>query len=1026
MVRRRNQPEAVGLVREARWDEQAESWNYVVQFGAALKGVPEESLEPYEVIETPWDALARGKLAGQRHFSITLTYHRLRRPPARIANSFTTARTDFYIHQFKPLLKFLDNPSKRLLIADDVGLGKTIEAGYILRELQAQQGAIERVLIVVPARLGPKWKRELRTRFDEHFDLVKAHDLLRLCQRLRQGHELDAFHWIISYEGIRPKRVREAIRETELTLDLLICDEAHRMRSTESLQHKVGMVLTEAADAVLFLSATPVQNRLDDLHAILRMLSPDEFAEWRLFESQMEANRRLLAAQKALSKRPADVSQARAEFRRFCDTAIGRELRESAYLRSVETRINTTEDLRERRALVELQADLSRLSPLGYILTRTRKVEAMPNRPRRNAVWKTVRLSVDERQIYDRVTELCRLAWQGQELTWGFQMILIMAYRAAASCLSAAMGYFAERLGVTGPGTTATSWQDEWEEAEEPDSIPDDDTLWTGRLRNEWRAMVQAYGRLQDRDTKFDVLVQAIQDVWRDDLRKHRHHRKIVVFSFFKRTLGYLQRRLEATGILNRTIHGGIGVADREDAIEDFLESKDINVLITSEVGGEGIDLQKASVVINYDLPWNPMVVEQRIGRLDRIGQTSDLITVISLVIEDSIEERIVQRLLEKIEVFKQSVGELEPILGDAIERLARDALRGELTKTEMEEMVEARGAALARRIRDAREMLSRVDGIIAADQGLIDEIEAIVTERQIPNEGELFQILNATLSEEYAGLQIPEAALTRVVGVDFRGPIGSDLERFSPDLGPEASTLGRRMQMGPIRLTFSRSVAYRHSGVELLHGRHPLVRYAAVKLTASSATQQRAFILEVDTSSFPGGFYGFLVAMVEVKSVRPHTRLAAILSSLDGQQVWVDQDQVLPLLIQLLDRGQDLSDGDPPSFSSNALKRALTSGLSRLLGEWEARERQLDEGRRAQQLATLRAMRAYRVRRAKERLEALLRRIPTEFAVRMAQARLDKATRELEAVEGLVDTTWGGLEPEEIAVGLFRVRKGG
>lgn len=138
-VQRVNQPEVAGIVREPRWDSQVEGWNYLVQFGAQLRALPEEALESVTVVQSPWESFEVGSFSGKTHFVFTLTYERLKNPPARIAHSFATARTQFYPHQFKPLLKFLDNPGKSILIADDVGLGKTIEAAYLLRELDAHQ-----------------------------------------------------------------------------------------------------------------------------------------------------------------------------------------------------------------------------------------------------------------------------------------------------------------------------------------------------------------------------------------------------------------------------------------------------------------------------------------------------------------------------------------------------------------------------------------------------------------------------------------------------------------------------------------------------------------------------------------------------------------------------------------------------------------------------------------------------------------------------------------------------------------------
>jgi hypothetical protein len=148
VVQRKNQPDAVGVVLEHRMDSQLGTFKYVIQFPGERRVVPEEALQELIVCATPWEGLETGSFFGKNRFVCTLTYHRLRYPPARIAHSFATARTQFYPHQFKPLLKFLENPGKRLLIADDVGLGKTIEAAYILRELDARQGRLERVLVL--------------------------------------------------------------------------------------------------------------------------------------------------------------------------------------------------------------------------------------------------------------------------------------------------------------------------------------------------------------------------------------------------------------------------------------------------------------------------------------------------------------------------------------------------------------------------------------------------------------------------------------------------------------------------------------------------------------------------------------------------------------------------------------------------------------------------------------------------------------------------------------------------------------
>jgi ERCC4-related helicase len=1016
VVQRINQPEALGVIREARWDSQTERWNYLVQFGPTNHAVPGDAIQKFVTVQTPWDAFREGQLSGIGHFIFTLTFHRLLNPPARIARSFATARTNFYPHQFKPLLKFLDSSAKRLLIADDVGLGKTIEAGYILRELDVHE-QIERVLIVVPARLAPKWKREMETRFREYFEIVKGSDLIRQTERIRQGREIESFKWIVSYESIRQEDVRVAIEETELPIDVLIADEAHRMRNPETLQHKVGAALCRvSADAAIFLSATPVQNKLEDLWHLLRLLSEDEFAEWPVFKEQMEANRYLLTAQRAVAQ--FDFPAAEQSLLSFGSTRAGQSARGGAFLESVFARSKTPTT--DRRMMVELQADIGRLSPLGHILCRTRKAEALVRRPERNAIWKRVPLSSEERAIYDSVEGYCRETWPGMSDSWGFAMSLMMAYRMTASCMPAAMAYFSEKLRQTGP----SGWSEEIEEEVEGNEASG--SVWIGPARSSFFSLVENYNRTVEQDSKLTEFVDALKTVWAEDDRGGRSRRKVIVFSFFRRTLEYLASQLRNRGVVNRMIHGGVSVDDRELAIDDFLERAEIPVLLTSEVGGEGLDLQRASVVVNYDLPWNPMVVEQRIGRVDRIGQEAERIVILNLIIEDSIEERVLQRLLNKIEIFRSSVGELDDIIGDEVERITTQALRGELSEEEVDRIVEEQGSAIARRIHESKALLSQVDGLLAVDQALIDEIKAVVGERQIPAEPELLQFLNRILATTFSGCQIPASTLHGVVEVDLR-QVAGELERRGAELGGDAVLFARRLATGPIRLTLSREAGYAHPRVELIHLQHPLTRFAMAVAQQNDDQRHAAFSLSVATDQLPIGDYAFLVASVHIRGHRPTTRMVAVIVSRDGSRVWRDPEDTTAVVIQMLESGRDCELKPFNMDEIDQLRERLLAGLQDLLAEWEEREGRLDQARSEQQFASRRATLEFLASRAKDRRDKLIEKQAAGFAIRMAGARFDKAQRELNAfLSSPRGAFWGGIEHEEVAVGLLRVSKEG
>lgn len=1019
-VQRVSDPDAVGIVAGVREDFLGSGYLCEVQFGAQRRTLPESALLLFSLDASSWQALARGKVGGHGQFVSRLTLHRLRKPPTRIAYSFATSRTEFYPHQFKPLLKFLDHPGKRLLVADDVGLGKTIEAGYILRELRARQ-AVQRVLVVVPARLRRKWQREMELRFEETFEVVGRRELLSLGKRLQRGVEPDPFRWITSYESARLEDVREALETTSFALDVLIADEAHRLRNPATLQHRIGRFLTGVADTALFLSATPVQTDLADLWNLLRLLSPEEFGDYTVFESQVAANAPLLRAQVALTAVPPAIAEARKaveDFRRIYPVATSF----GGLLSSVEHRLSG-ETLCRADAL-EVQADLSTLSPTGHIISRTRKVEAIAGKAVREARRYGVILSDAEREFYEGVQGLCRELWGGEGEGWGFRMALLMAYRLTASCIPAAVQYFSERL----HGTTVALADLVEEEVEgddertgaDPRSADPGNRLWQGAAGSRLKEEVARYARLQREDQKLAALRRALADVWAEDEELRRRPRKIVLFSFFRRTLEYLHRQLRGDGLCVRLIHGGMKVDDREQAIDEFLEEPDVRVLLTSEVGGEGIDLQEASVVVNYDLPWNPMVVEQRIGRVDRIGQQAERIVVLNLFVADSIEETIVERLLRRIGVFRHSIGELDAIVGDSIEEITREALSGRLSPEEVQRKVRESGDAIERTVQEARRMLSRVDGLLAADQALVDEINSVVGERQLPSPEEMLLFLNGLLAAKFPGTQLPQAAARSVVDVDLRGPLAASLE--AEVAAPDASALAKRIGIGPIRLTLSREAAYRHPGAELLHLRHPIVRLA-VRLGGSEVGAM-AFCLKLPQSrNLAAGWHAFAIHLVEYHGGRAVTRLVGAFASLQDGLVSLGPEETSGALRELADVGASSA---PPVLEEALLdraRRAVEGAIDTAVHVWTERERRLEGVRREQQSAAQLAIQELKVRRAMARIRTLEERGASARVLAMAKGQLAKAEQGYQAVRnGAPADAKGGFEQLEVAVGMVFV----
>jgi hypothetical protein len=320
--------------------------------------------------------------------------------------------------------------------------------------------------------------------------------------------------------------------------------------------------------------------------------------------------------------------------------------------------------------------------------------------------------------------------------------------------------------------------------------------------------------------------------------------------------------------------------------------------------------------------------------------------------------------------------------------------------------------------------MLSRVDSLLTADQGLVDEINTTIGERQIPSEQDILLFLNAFLADRVPGCQISSNAARQVVPVDFRGHLVTQLEHASINEGLDAAIFAKRIMAGPIPLTLSRDVAYRHPRAELLHLRHSLVRFAVSDTSGSSRLSSRTFCLKLIRSKYLApGDYMFAVSIVEIYSYRATTRLVSAFAEIDSNRVWGDPDETTPFILEMLDHGES---AEPLRFDRKIIERVkdqLQGALNQVVADWNKREQTLDEARRQLHHAALVGALELRLQREQDRLEALQRRGTGGFPFRMAEARLNKARQELDAARSVVISPhWNPPDQEEIAVGLLRV----
>ena len=275
--------------------------------------------------------IAAGDMGSAEDLRRLLTFEKLRGSLHDFLYSMEAAGIDFMEYQFKPVLKFIESPTERLLIADEVGLGKTIESALIWLELRARRDA-RRLLVVCPKMLARKWRSELREKFNIAAEVGNFSQIRESLKDFhREGNAL-RFAWICTYSGLRPSKADvqhlddvdytlsdrgQFVREiTDLAadvplFDLVICDEAHYMRNPAAATSKLGTALGGAAGAMLLVSATPVNNTNKDLFTLLRLLDADFFENEKLFHALLEENRPAVQTLNALTASPPQIAAAR-------------------------------------------------------------------------------------------------------------------------------------------------------------------------------------------------------------------------------------------------------------------------------------------------------------------------------------------------------------------------------------------------------------------------------------------------------------------------------------------------------------------------------------------------------------------------------------------------------------------------------------------------------------------------------------------------------------------------------------------
>ena len=706
-------PVQLGDTKYTKWRVQ---WN-----DGMLGWHPEYELCPApEAPPDAFDLLEEGRFCGHRELRRNIAFCQIAGNVSDLVYSMDATNIDFLPYQYKPVLTFLASPSNGVLIADEVGLGKTIEAGLIWTELRARSDA-RRLVVVCPATLRDKWEIELEAKFGVSTRQVDAEGLLKeLSAPKYLAAESQAL--VCSIQGIRPPkqyedpavsshsaRLARFLEERDgrgSIIDLLVVDEAHHLRNPGTQSARIGTLLRDASEHVVLLSATPLNNKEDDLFHLLRLVDPDTFSSSDFFPKVLAANEPLV-----LARRLVMAGQSRAKVVEALRLAGQHELlRGNRRLKGIIDSVDE-ESLTDPASRVELASRIDNTNLLRYVFSRTRKREVQELRVDREARRPEVKMPPGgvEEEFYRRVTTSIRRYAIDKDVGAGF--LLATPQRLMSSCMYAAAKTWSSDLSDDEVAQLA-------DEADGGEAIKphESDRPLMAHIAADLRGF--DYHLLRDADTKFTMFCD-----WLLKYMKKYPDEKVIVFSYFKATLAYLSERLAEHAVKSQVLHGGLA-ENKQHAIDRFRHAVATRVLLTSEVASEGVDLQFSRCIVNYDLPWNPMRIEQRIGRIDRIGQQSPKVQIVNMVYGDTIDDRIYTVLLEKIGIFKRSIGGMEPILGEMVRDLTGDLLRQELTKEQEEERIEQTAIAVANHRRQQDVLEGQAIHLVALEDYVLRQVK--------------------------------------------------------------------------------------------------------------------------------------------------------------------------------------------------------------------------------------------------------------------------------------------------------------
>ncbi|MGV7930553.1 MAG: DEAD/DEAH box helicase [Spirochaetota bacterium] len=745
--------------------------------------------------------------------------------------SLSNSRTRILAHQVESTHRIVSSLNQRFIIADEVGLGKTIEAGLVIKELIYRHG-YARILIISPASLLLQWQHEMENKFNERFEVLDRRFIRRAQTRGGRGSNPWRFceKAICSLDFIKNKSFAESLSASRW--DAVIFDEAHRLRrdsQRSTLAYNVAEVLSRNTRSLLLLTATPFRGKLEELYYLVRLVDKNLLGPYQTF------------------------------YNRYCmdDADLA--------------------PLRDRLSSVLIRRTKKEVGGFTRRFARTVRFDLYP----------------EERELYDATTryvvEEFNRAMQAENRAVGFvmtvfQKLLDSSSFALLSALSNRRNNLAAMLerAESAPAPRPAGADFDPEDADVDDENADESVAALIRksaaeIREEIATLdrLVALARSIERNKKGEKLLSLLRQL------RRQGHARFIIFTQFRTTQEYLRGLLEGFSVV--LFHGSMDRDEKEKAILDFKQGAE--VLICTEAGGEGRNMQFCNILINYDLPWSPLKIEQRIGRVHRFGQPYDVF-IYNFSTRNTVAERVLEVLEKKLRLFEESIGVPDVLLGQIEDELALSSLFMELAA--------GRGPR--------RKVLAAVDERIENARRSYEKLSDLTVARNLDfNYDEYYSI---TMKERQFSNRRIERFVERMGAVD--GAVGEFLGRKNSRTGlyrirrlpgkkPDASCHG----------SFDSRIALENESIEFLAFGHVIVDSLFARCACDEFGGKTGVKAIRSAVPFRGMVFCYLVTL---NALSPTQELMVVAADGTGRR----DDELAEIEREFIEReGMDISGGD-------------------------------------------------------------------------------------------------------------------